>query len=175
MNQAPDALSVHGLIAEALVRHEATLFRYATRLLHDADQARDIVQETFAALGSTPPAAWADHTGAWLFTVCRRKALNVLRKQGRMTLLDDEATGRIPSPEADPAALLQHAEDRQQILALVSALPPAQREIVRLRYQEGFSYQEIGEITGRSANHVGVLLHTAVQSMRREWEASNNR
>lgn len=170
MSPPPVDLSINDLISEALLRHEAALFRYANRLLRDEGHARDIVQETFAALGSTPPSAWLDHTGAWLFTVCRRKSLNLLRKLGRISLLDENATAQLVSHEPSPAALAQRDDDRRLILELVEKLPPNQREIVRLRYQEGFSYQEISRITELTSNHVGVLLHNAVQAMRHQWE-----
>ncbi len=166
----PPAADDPSLVAHALQLHEASLQRYATRLLHDASLARDVVQETFLALGAASAGQVRDHLAAWLFTVCRRKALNVLRKEGRMTPLEGHTDARLPAPDADPAMRLQHADDQRLLLDLVSRLPLRQREVVRLRYQEGFSYQEISRITEHSVSHVGVLLHTAIQAMRRDWE-----
>src|SRR5690606_19914045 len=82
---------------------------------------------------------------AWLFTVCRRKALNVLRAEGRLSPLDEAPPAL--SPEADPASALERADTHHHLFALVERLPERQREVVRLRYQEGFTYQEISDIT----------------------------
>lgn len=170
MNPAAPA---HAIVILAQREHEAALLRYATRLLHDSARARDVVQETFLALGRQPETGLDElrpRLAAWLFTVCRRKALNVLRAEGRLSSLDQAPPAL--APEADPAAALLRSEDHGQLLALVSRLPERQREVVRLRYQEGFSYQEISDITEHTVSYVGVLLHQALASLRREWLAS---
>jgi RNA polymerase sigma-70 factor (ECF subfamily) len=156
--------------------HEAALLRYASRLLHDPARARDVVQETLLALGRQPEStheALRPRLAAWLFTVCRRKALNLLRAEGRLSPL--EAAPPAIAPEADPAAALVRSEDHGQLITLVARLPERQREVVRLRYQEGFSYEEISDITEYSVSHVGVLLHQALQALRREWLATSAR
>lgn len=165
--------SAHAIVILAQREHEAALLRYATRILHDAARAADVVQETLLALGRQPPethAALQPRLAAWLFTVCRRKALNVLRSEGRHSPLEDAPP--VASPDADPASALVRSEEHGQLLALVARLPARQREAVRLRYQEGFSYEEIGSITECSVNHVGVLLHQALAALRREWLAA---
>jgi len=43
--------------------------------------------------------------------------------------------------------------------------------VIRLKFQNGFSYKEISRITELSASNVGFLIHTAVQRLRREWVA----
>lgn len=162
------------LLDHARCQHEARLLRYAGRIVRDAARARDVVQDTFLTLARQPAEPdLRPRLGAWLFTVCRRKALNQLRAEARHTPLDDAHP--MPSPDADPAARLQQSEDRQHLLGLVAELPEIQREVVRLRYQEGFSYTEISAITDHSVSHVGVLLHSALQTLRRDWRATSAR
>jgi RNA polymerase sigma-70 factor (ECF subfamily) len=45
-------------------------------------------------------------------------------------------------------------------------LPPKQREVVRLKFQAQLSYEEIAAITSLSVSNVGVLLHTAIRTLR---------
>lgn len=52
------------------------------------------------------------------------------------------------------------------LLQCVETLPPAQREVVRLKYQSELSYEEIAHITSRTVTAVGVLLHEAVKNLR---------
>ena len=67
--------------AGAFARHHAPLLRYAARLTGDPDRAQDIVQDTFAKLLAQPPGSVDGHLAEWLFTVCRHRALDVLRQE----------------------------------------------------------------------------------------------
>src|SRR3972149_1179386 len=57
-------------------------------------------------------------------------------------------------------------EGRSRVLELVDGLPDAEKQVLLLRFQDGLSYRDIGEVTGRTVSHVGVLLHQAVKRMR---------
>jgi RNA polymerase sigma factor (sigma-70 family) len=48
-------------------------------------------------------------------------------------------------------------------------LPPRQQEVIQLKFQNDLSYQEIAEITKTSANNVGVLIHTALKTLRQRY------
>lgn len=173
MKPAPSTATAD-LLTHAREQHEARLLRYARRIVSDAARARDVVQDTFLSLARQPAEPdLRPRLAPWLFTVCRRKALNQIRAEARNTPLDEERP--MPSPDADPAARLLQSEDREHLLGLVAGLPQIQREVVRLRYQEGFSYQEISDITEHTVGHVGVLLHTALQNLRRDWRATSAR
>src|SRR5687767_2374444 len=76
-------------IRRALDRYEGQLTRYAQRITGDGERARDVVQETFLRLCREPPAAVDGHLAEWLFTVCRNQALDVCRKESRMTLMTE--------------------------------------------------------------------------------------
>ena len=159
----PDAF-----IREALREHEGSLLRYATRLLHEPERARDIVQDTFAKLCRQRPAQIDGHVAQWLFTVCRRGALDVLRKEGRMSRFAEGQAERLVAPGPAPAVQAERNDSWQRVVALLDRLPPNQQEVIRLKFQEGFSYQEIADITKLSAGNVGFLLHTALATLRRE-------
>jgi len=116
------------------------------------------------------PAAEIDgHVVEWLFTVCRNRALDILRKESRMTPLPDASAERIATAEPQPGQRLEAAEARKLALGLIRRLPPNQQEVVRLKFQNGFSYKEIARITDLSVGNVGFLIHTAVASLRREF------
>src|SRR5215218_1519574 len=94
-------------IREAVSRFEGPLTLYAARLLNDPDRARDVVQDTFLKLCRQDGAEIRDRLAEWLFTVCRNRALDVLRKEGRMTRLSDEHVSVCTSEDPSPAALLE--------------------------------------------------------------------
>jgi RNA polymerase sigma factor (sigma-70 family) len=155
-------------IRGALRDHERPLLRYATRLLTEPERARDVVQDTFTKLCRQPREQIDGHVAEWLFTVCRRGALDVLRKEGRMNRFEEGQAERLVAPEPPPAVQAERHESWQQVVELIDHLPPHQQEVVRLKFQEGFSYKEIATITKLSVGNVGFLLHTALATLRRE-------
>lgn len=167
-----------GVMAEAdrtkalMKRFELPLLQFAARITGDRERARDIVQETFVQFERKGPVTQNGEPATWLFTVCRNRALNVVRKERRMTFLDDEVMEHEPDEELLPNEMLEQKEARGFLLKIVATLPPRQQEVLQLKFQNGLSYQEIAEITKTSANNVGVLLHTALKTLRERYRHS---
>jgi RNA polymerase sigma factor (sigma-70 family) len=165
---------------EAVMRRfEIPLLQFATRIIGDRERARDVVQETFmkyqrngATLHSASlqkPGAQSQESATWLFTVCRNGALNVCRKEKRMLYLDEES---IESRECEQPMPFEHLEQKEAagfLLRIVATLPPRQQEVIQLKFQNDLSYQQIAEITKTTANNVGVLLHTALKTLRQRY------
>jgi RNA polymerase sigma factor (sigma-70 family) len=155
-----------------LRRFELPLLQYATRILGDRDRARDVVQETFVELERSKRRQ-LDHAPAkWLFTVCRNRALNICRKEKRMTYLEEEILEKEPGDMPAPSERIEQEEARGFLLRIVATLPPRQQEVLQLKFQNDLSYQEIAEITKLSVSHVGVLIHTALKTLRARHAAA---
>ena len=160
------------LLSRAFAEQQAPLTRYATRMLGgDADRARDVVQDAFVRLMAQPPAAVDGHVVEWLFTVCRHRALDVWRKEVRVKHFAEGEIERVTAADPRPGRELEHAEAHATLLRLIDQLPPNQQEVVRLKFQNGFSYKEIARITEHSVTNVGFLIHTAVARLRAEFAA----
>lgn len=158
---------------ELLRRFEIPLLQYATRITGDRERARDVVQETFIELQRSPREQ-LDHAPAkWLFTVCRNRALNVCRKEKRMTYLDEEILDTHEGDEPAPFAQLEQKEATGFLLRIVATLPLRQQEVIQLKFQNDLSYQEIAEITKLSVSNVGVLLHTALKTLRQRYAGAS--
>jgi RNA polymerase sigma-70 factor (ECF subfamily) len=71
-------------VRAAVERFEGPLARYAFRIVGEMESARDIVQETFLKLCGQDRDRVEPHLAEWLFTVCRNRALDVLRKEKRV-------------------------------------------------------------------------------------------
>ncbi len=155
----------------AVAEFQAPLIRYATRLVGDADRARDVVQDTFVRLMAQAEESVDGHVAEWLFTVCRHRALDVLRKEGRMKRFEEGQAERVTANEPRPGRTLEREETHEAILGLIEKLPANQQEVIRLKFQNGFSYKEISRITTLSVSHVGVLIHNAVLKLRAEFAA----
>ena len=84
-----------------------------------------------------------------------------------MQALDEEG----PGEGDDPSARAERKDDESTLLAALRALPLRQQEVVRLKFQDGMSYREIGAVTSNSVSNVGFLLHTALKTLRARLRA----
>ena len=151
-------------VREALEKHESALLAWAERLLRDPHGAQDLVQEAFLRLlreerGSV-------RLPAWLYTVVRRLALDRLRRAKVMERADTPLVEAHPS-DRGPAGEAEIRDEAATALRVLSALPEKQHEALRLRLSGGLSYREIAEVMETTADHVGVLLHEGLKTMRR--------
>src|SRR4051812_1286458 len=132
MNRASPHEEAGNFVQSAVADYQSSLTRYAARLVGDPDRARDIVQDTFVKLMAQPPAAVNGHLAEWLFTVCRHRALDVLRKEGRMRRFEEGQVERVTADEPRPGRTLEHEETQAALLRLIDRLPTSQQEVVRL-------------------------------------------
>jgi RNA polymerase sigma factor (sigma-70 family) len=165
-----EAENMNGQEMDALMRRfERPLLQYATRILGDSDRARDVVQETFVKLQNEKREQLDDAPAKWLFTVCRNGALNICRKEKRMTYLDQELLESRESEQPAPYEKLEAKEASGFLLKILSTLPPRQQEVLQLKFQNDLSYEEISEITKLSVSNVGVLIHNALKTLRQRY------
>jgi RNA polymerase sigma factor (sigma-70 family) len=155
-------------VQEALRQYEGPLIRYATQITNDLDRARDVVQDTFIRLCAQERSRVEGCLAQWLFTVCRNRALDVQRKERRMVLAKDLEIENRESAEPSPSAAVEQREELGEILQLLALLPPNQQEVIRLKFQNGLSYQEISHVTNLTVSNVGFLIHTAIKSIRHQ-------
>jgi len=164
------AVKIDGEQMDALMkRFERPLLQYATRILGDSDRARDVVQETFVKLQYENRTELDDAPAKWLFTVCRNGALNICRKEKRMTYLDQELLEARESEQPAPSENLEAKEASGFLLQILSTLPPRQQEVLQLKFQNNLSYQQISEITELSVTNVGVMIHNALKTLRQRY------
>ena len=148
--------------------HAVSLTRYAVSITGDIESARDVVQETFLRLCREKREKIQSYITPWLFKVCRSRALDHHRKVGRMKPLQDSNLEHETAHEPLPSVAAEKKESSKLVLKAVDTLPSNQREVIRLKFQNGLSYKEISDITELSVSNVGFLLHTAIKSIRKE-------
>ncbi len=159
-------VSLRSMHLESIVdQHETALLRYAGRIVNDATAAQDVVQNVFIKLFRR----WDGHvpegnTKAWLYRVAHNEAVDHVRRESRLSVLHIRQ-GEEADVMATPQSAPQTEDRKREVLRYLGRLEPAERQVVLLRLQEGFSYKEIAEISGRSVGNVGNLLHHAVKKL----------
>lgn len=165
--QTTEIESQSDLVQRALKEYEGGLIGYAASILHDVERARDVVQDTFVKLYQQEPGKVAERAlKSWLFTVCRNRSFDVLRKEKRMSVVENETMERLTVTDRDPAQAAEREETHSEVMRYLDRLPPNQKEVIRLKFQGDMSYKEISEVTSLSVSNVGFLMHTGLKRMR---------
>jgi RNA polymerase sigma-70 factor (ECF subfamily) len=163
----PESPTPTALVRQALDLYESSLIAYATSIFNgDESRARDVVQDTLLKLYLADPVRVSANLRAWLYAVCRNRAFDVLRKENRLVLAEDDTLEWLDESQPEPPAE-DRAELLEQVWSVMDQLPLKQREVVRLKFQHDLSYKDIAAVTGNSVTNVGFLLHTAIKRLRK--------
>ena len=150
-------------------RYLDRVYGYAFYQLGDHHDAEDATERTFlAALRAI--GRYRDRGStfrAWLFRIAHNCVANVHRSRSRRRTEPMPADPPWSAPDADPAGLLHRAEELHAVMRAVGGLPDDRRQVVLLRFVDGLSAAEIGEVLGRSPGAVRVLQHRALRDLAR--------
>jgi RNA polymerase sigma-70 factor (ECF subfamily) len=154
-------------VRRALEDYEGPLLGYANSILGDVEAARDAVQDTFLKLYKQPQGSIGPGLKSWLFTVCRNRCFDMLRKNRWFSDADVADLNAVDERAADPGEAAVSEEALNDVARFLERLPRNQQEVVRLKFGQGLSYKEISQITGLSVSNVGFLLHVALKRLRK--------
>jgi RNA polymerase sigma-70 factor (ECF subfamily) len=148
-------------------RYLEGVYGYSFYLLGDHHDAEDVTERTFvAALGAID--RYRD-TGAtfrsWLFRIAHNQLANALRARSRQRALPLDKVDAAGGSGGDPARLAGLADEAHRLRAAVRALSVDRRQVIVLRFVDGLSAREIGEVLGRSEGAVRVLQHRALRDL----------
>jgi RNA polymerase sigma-70 factor (ECF subfamily) len=134
--------------------HSDGIYRFILKNLKHEDRARDVVQDTYEKLWVKVNEVAADKVRSYLFTTAYHTMIDQIRKEKRLTVFEAEKHDRPATPD--------HYTGLAQIMdEAVTRLPEDQRSVIMLRDYEGYSYEEIAEITGLSESQVKVYIFRA--------------
>lgn len=146
------------------------LFHYVVKILKDADEARNVVQETFAEAYRQMNTFRGDSkVSTWLFSIARHLAYGHLRKAKRHSYLEHHTIdylaaegGRTASSWAD----VRRKEDYDLVHDALADLPDHYRRVVELRDLREWTTQETAEELDLTPVNVRVRLHRARKKLR---------
>ncbi len=140
-------------------KYADSVFRFIVKNLKNEDDARDIVQSAFEKMWMKRESIINETAKSFLFTIAYHQMIDHIRKSKRIQLSDSfDENLRI---QKQPS----HSLKRELDLALES-LTHLQKSLILLKDYEGYSYDEIGKITGLNESQVKVYLHRARMQLR---------
>lgn len=131
------------------------LYRFILKNVRDKDKAKDILQDTYEKLWLKVSDTPATNAKSYMFTTAYHIMIDALRREKKQVRMEDEEmekTNYHQKQYSDLAQILDRAAQK---------LPEVQRMALMLRDYEGYSYKEIGEITGLSEPQVKVYIFRA--------------
>lgn len=156
-------------IEELFAALESPLLNYALRLAGDRSLAEDMVQESFMKLYATFDQVREPRR--WLYRTVHNQVLNHRRKAGRTVPhnppAEDGATDvrETPDPQPLPDEQIARWEGIGLVRLSLETLDERDQNLIRLKFNEELSYEEIAARTGLKAGHVGYLLHHALKTI----------
>ena len=135
------------------------VYRFILKNLRHEEDTKDVVQGAFEKLWLNREQVENDRSKSYLFTIAYHQMIDHIRKNKRISLkeeFNDDARGTV-SPAHDTKRILNEA---------LAKLNEKQRSLVMLKDYEGYSYEEIGKITGLNESQVKVYLHRARLQLR---------
>jgi RNA polymerase sigma factor (sigma-70 family) len=139
---------------ECVDLYSDNLYRFILKNMRDKEDAQDVVQDSFEKMWKAVDTIAADKAKSYLFTTGYHTMIDKIRR--------DKKKGDFSEVKQNS---LQHSEqysDLHEVLnEALNRLPDIQKTVVLLRDYEGYSYEEIGQITGLNEAQVKVYIYRA--------------
>lgn len=179
MRSDPTLLSDDDLACTALddpAAFSALYQRYATRLYHylygqtgNAADAEDLTAQVFADLiVALPRYSPRGNFITWLFTIARRRVVDLRRRDPKWLTIDDLST--FSAPEAEPLAQVTERERIARLKKELSNLEADDLELLRLRFAAELGFREIARVLGRREPAVRMAMHRLLRRLENRLE-----
>lgn len=139
---------------ECVTQYSDNVYRFIYKNLRNEEDAKDVVQGAFEKMWVNRDQVIHEKSKSFLFTVAYNQMIDHIRKRKRMSYFEDFGENALGSNS-------QQYNSRRILDEALSKLSETQRSLVMLKDYEGYSYVEIGEITGLNESQVKVYLHRA--------------
>lgn len=143
-------------------RYSGAVFGLSYRMLNNAQDAEDAVQEIF--LRAYSRLSTFDRTrkfSTWLLSIASNYCIDRLRRRRYNWLTLDDVAFWLPSDDAGPERSALEQERREVVQNALQRLPENYRLVTVLRYMNDLSYDEIGQVTGLPESTIKTRLHRA--------------
>lgn len=134
--------------------HADGVYRFVLKQIKDKDIAKDIVQDSFEKMWRKIDGIDAQKAKTYLFTTAYHTLVDYTRKHSKVSKIEDvDLKAHVHS---------NHYSDLKEVLNRgLELLPEIQKSVLLLRDYEGYSYEEIGQITDLNESQVKVYIYRA--------------
>jgi RNA polymerase sigma-70 factor (ECF subfamily) len=142
---------------------------FANNILHNEDEAKDIVQDSFVKLWNTRNANYQSETvRSFLYAIVRNGCLDALKKRRVMMKAEQELKKGREHSDTEQFDEITHAEIIRQVFGAIDVLPSQMQKVFKLYYMEGKNYKEIASALNTSSETVRKQRTTALKIIRQK-------
>ncbi len=151
-------------------RYQSMLYCYSLRLMGNADDARDLLQDVLLVLCRNLAQYRGDSSfKTWLFGIANYRAVDMLRKRKPMQDLAD-VSDQLCDDSQNQEQQLDTVQRQQDVRQQLKLLPPEQRLVVELRFYQQFTFDEIAMQLAISSNTAKSRFYAALDKLRPQLE-----
>ncbi len=143
------------------------VYSLVVHLLKDADEAEDVVEDTFWQIWQRASSYDATRGTArtWILTICRSRALDRLRARQRQREDTSTDINILRDSAPDPSVDAEGAERREMVLSAMDELPHDQRRALELAYFRGLSQSEIADFLNEPLGTIKTRMRLGMQKL----------
>lgn len=151
-----------------LERHKESLILFLMSFVHNAEDAEELMLDTYAEIAAGARFSGKSSFKTWLFSIGKHLALMRFRKKRFFLPLEEEHTESVAvqSPELE----LLKEERNQQLFRALSKLNEEYRQILILLYFENMSIEDAEKVLSKNRKQIYNLTERAKKSLRLELE-----
>jgi len=147
------------------------VFRYVYLRTHDKQETEDIVQEVFMKVYKSIE-NYTDQGKdplAYFFTIARNKVIDFYRKKKNVSLDENlESFEQLESRNNNPEELFEQNENARMVNLAIQSLNDTQKEVVILKYINGFDNDQITQILGKKEDAIRQIQHRALKVLKQK-------
>ena len=141
-------------------KYADAVFRFIYKNIKDEDKAKDIIQDTFEKMWLKLDSIIAEKAKSYLFTAAYNTMIDAIRKDKKNVMYEEHHDDYLTTENS--------YNDLKKVIEMAfGKLNGIQKSVVMLRDYEGYSYEEIGKITGLNESQVKVYIYRARLNMKK--------
>lgn len=128
------------------------IYRFILKNMRDVERARDVVQDSYEKLWLKLENVNFEKSRAYLFSTAYHTMIDMIRKESKQSILEEHHVVNYSHSG-------QYSDLNEVLHEALNRLPEYQKSVIMLRDYEGYTYEEISEITGLSESQVKVYIY----------------
>jgi len=148
-------------------RHLDAIYRYVFFRVADVPLAEDLTEEVFVRAWSALPKyePQGHRFTSWLYRIARNIVVDHYRVQSSRSHVDEPEMEELPDPQSPPEDQVADQQDMASLARAVQQLGDDEQHVIILRFVEGLSHKEVGEMIGKSEGASRIIQHRALEAL----------
>ncbi len=157
---------------ELFARYQKKLFAYIYHLIGNKEETEDILQNVFSkTYKNIEHFDTSRKFSSWIYRIAHNESVNFLKRRSKRYTIswDDVSTSKdkldSASNEERPEEMMEHKEIIKEIDWAIEKIPEKYQKVLKLRYFEERSYEDMSKILRKPINTVGTLINRAKRKL----------